>query len=82
MIEDIIKQSYVQLGSIALLLAYMFWTIKTTKEECAKERDLHDVQLKASWARNDDLTDRVFSMAQSMEKTMAELRAAIEARNP
>lgn len=65
--EDLIKNAYGQLGSIALLIGFMFWIIREkNKREIADRR------------RIDQLTDRVFTLAGNIQQTALTLSAAVE----
>lgn len=54
-----------------------WWVIMTLRKDLTSERDEARADLAKALARNDLLTDRVINLAQSTERTMAELAAAI-----
>lgn len=65
------------LGFFAPAALLGWWVIKTLRADLTKERDDAKDELTKAQARNDQLTDRVITLAQSVERTMAELTAAI-----
>jgi len=54
-----------------------WWVITTLRKDLTKERDEARADLAKAQSRNDQLTDRVITLAQSVERTMAELTTAI-----
>lgn len=65
--DDIIKSAVPQLGAIGLLVWFLFWTIRGMTRELKTERE-----------RNQALIDRLFTLATTTERTMAELTAAVK----
>ncbi len=64
-------------GFFAPVAGLGWWVIKTLRSDLMAERDQAQEQLKEAIERNNVLTDRVIALAQSVEKTMGELTAAI-----
>jgi hypothetical protein len=54
-----------------------WWVIMTLRKDLTRERDEARADLAKAQARNDLLADRVITLASSVERTMAELAAAI-----
>lgn len=65
------------LGFFGPAAALGWWVIRTLRADLTAERDEAKAQLEAAQKRNDQLTDRVITLAQSVERTMAELTQAI-----
>ena len=65
--DAILHDVLAQLGAIGLLVAFMYWTIRGKNTELKAERD-----------RNAALTDRLFTLASTVERTMGELTAAVK----
>lgn len=64
-------------GFFAPAAAIGWWALKTMRADLIGERNTAQADLKAERDRNAALTDRVIVLAQSVERTMAELTAAI-----
>lgn len=65
--DDLIKNASAQLGSIALLIGFMFWTIREKNKREMEDRD-----------RMDKFVERVFILTQNLQATAIALSAAVE----
>jgi hypothetical protein len=65
--EDLIKSSIAQLGAIALLIGFMFWTIR---EKNVREKEDRD--------RMDKFVERVFTLTQNLHDAAIRLSVAVE----
>ncbi len=54
-----------------------WWIIRNQRSDLISQRDDYMEQLKVERERNAELTDRVIQLAQSGERTLAELTAAV-----
>lgn len=68
---SIVRDGWAQLGFCGLLLAFGWWLVRQQNAQLKTERD-----------RNQALTDKVISMAESMAKTAAELTNAVKGIHP
>lgn len=64
---DLVKTGWAQLGFLGLLLAFGWWLIRLQTAQLKNERD-----------RNQALTDKVITMADSMARTASELTNSIK----
>ncbi|HTD67430.1 MAG TPA: hypothetical protein VK846_12960 [Candidatus Limnocylindria bacterium] len=65
--DDLIKSQGSQLGSIVLLIGFMFWTIKENNKRAQEDRE-----------RMDKFVDRVFSLAQDLQDAALQLSADVK----
>lgn len=82
MLEQAAEGLISNLGVFAPCAAIGWWVIRTQRTDLTKERDDARADLADCRKRNEELSDRVITLAQGVERTMADLAAAIRSGKP
>jgi hypothetical protein len=78
----ILKDGWAQLGAVGLLLGFMVWWIRTSRADNAADRKSWGDLLSEERKRNGENFERVYTLAQTMERTAAELTQAVKGPRP
>lgn len=79
--NDILTGFVTNLGFFGPAAFLGWWIIRKQREDLIAQRDDYAEQLKTERDRNAALTDRVIQLAQSGERTVSELAAAVRGAN-
>lgn len=79
MMDEILPGLIQNLGFFGPAAFLGWWIIKNQRADIVAERDRYMAELAQVRERNQQLTDRVFTLAESSARTLQELTAAVRA---